>query len=139
MPQSIQTGTVKALIHWAYAICSTRQLFDKRIHTIKQALINNGYSNSMFDVILNTYLEKRIRANSNAIDSHTYHSVYYRKTISAQYKTDEIIIRNTIHKIITCRNKDDKLKVIIYYPSNTIAGLVTRNNQSPKPHPLKQT
>ena len=51
-------STIKALIHRTYKICSEGNA-EQSINVLKQAFINNGYSNTLFDAILHKYKSER--------------------------------------------------------------------------------
>ena len=132
-PERYKTGTVKALIHRNYRIASDWQNFHANISIVKQALINNGYSNTKFDNILNRYLKERIERNPPQLtdpEART-HNLFYRNQYSNAYKTDERILRNIIKENTQCVDNNHKLKLIIYYKSNTINQLVSKNNLTP--------
>ena len=124
-PERYKNGTIKALIHRTYKISSDWQLFNHSIDTLKQTLINNGYSNKLFDRILNTYLNDKLN-NKQAItcDTGRTHTVFYKNQFSLAYKTDEWILQEIMKNNIHCNNSNDTFKLTIYYPSHTTTSLV---------------
>ena len=167
-------GTIKALIHRAYKVSSTWQHFNNSIHKIKQALINNGYANYLFDRILKQYLNRRKeienrnqgtrhesdtvgdrepirvvgsehvedqrRVEGGGVDGATVrHDVYYCNQYSSAHKTDERILRQIIRNNVQCTENNHRLNLVIFYQSNTIKQLVSKNNSTPKQPDLKQS
>lgn len=135
-PDRYKTGTIKALIHRIYKISSNWEIFHSSIANLKQTIINNGYSNSMFDKLLHDYLQKRLTVTDN-VNVHDpqpsqsqIHTVFYKNQYSSSYKTDEKVLRNLIYKNTYCNNENHKLKLIIYYNSNVTAKLVMKNSPS---------
>ena len=75
-PERYKISTIRALIHRTYKISSTWQLFNSEVEKLKQAFINNGYSNNMFDNTLRVYLNS-IQSNSNENQQdHTTHTLF---------------------------------------------------------------
>jgi hypothetical protein len=138
-PERYKIGTVKALIHRTYKITSSWHLFNNNIQQLKQALVNNGYSNSMFDQILMKYLNDINDSNVNTVNGATTHTLMYRNQYSTAYKTDERVIRSIIKNNINCINPDDKLKLIIYYKSHKTSNLIMKNNLCRNQDKLKST
>ena len=58
-PARYKTNTIKGLINRYFKISSSREAFLSSISSLKQAFINNGYSNSEFDRILSKFLHDR--------------------------------------------------------------------------------
>ena len=78
--------------------------FQANISIVKQALIDNGYSNTKFDNILNRYLNENIERNSTQLTDPEIrtHNIFYRYKYSNAYKTDERILLNIIKKYPVC-------------------------------------
>ncbi|KAF2354160.1 hypothetical protein FHG87_015087, partial [Trinorchestia longiramus] len=91
-PQRYKNSTIKALIHRTYKISSSWQLFHSSIVKLKQALINNGYSNTMFDNLLRNYLLK-VNCSTKEEPNRITHTIYYLNQYSSAYKTDERILK----------------------------------------------
>jgi hypothetical protein len=137
-PERYKSGTITALIHRTYKISSTWELFTQTINELKQTLVNNGYSNSIFDGILKKYLEKTFSIASNSNNNGTTHVLYYRNQMSTGYKTDEKVLKQIIKNNINCNNSRDKLQLSIYYKNSRTSSLVMKNSP-PAPADLKRT
>ena len=147
-PESYKTGTIKNLIHRTFKICSDISNCRESINNLKQAFVNNGYSNSLFDKILNKYIDNLPNRQAETSQpppeppdggsNHT-HDIYYKNQFSNAYKTDERVMKNIVHSNVKCKNPNDSLKLIIYYKSATVKSLASRNNNSPPIPPLQQT
>ena len=68
-PERYKESTIKALIHRTYKICSEGNV-EQSINVLKQAFINNGYSNTLFDAILHKYKSER-GMDHNRLNSQT--------------------------------------------------------------------
>ena len=55
-PERYKDGTISALIHRTFKSSSTGSAFQQAIKNLKQLFVNNGYSNSRFDSVLNKYM-----------------------------------------------------------------------------------
>ena len=80
----------------------------------------------MSDRILQSYLS---RIHNDSLpppinDTGQTHTVYYRSQFSAQYKTDERILRNIISTNTECINPAVTLKLVIYYPRHTTSNII---------------
>ena len=60
-PEKYKDGTIKNLIHRTYSISSNPTIFQNSIKSLKQAFVNNGYSNNKFDKVLNQYLDAKFK------------------------------------------------------------------------------
>jgi hypothetical protein len=138
-PDRYKTGTVHALIHRTYKICSDWTMFTNSIQKIKQSLINNGYSNTMFDDALRRYLDRVTTGQTPGSTIGRTHTVYYRNQFSSSYKADENILRKIIMTNVTCTNPDDNLKLQIYYKNAKTSQFIMKNNVNATTEPLKTT
>ena len=126
-PQKYKTATIRALIHRAYKISSTWKLFDSQIKKLKQALINNGYSNTLFDETLKNYLNKILNFN-NSCTPKISHKLYYKNQYSNAYKVDERVLKNIINNNVKCNRPNEKVNLIIYYKSRKTTSLIMKND-----------
>ena len=91
---------------WSQSIhCSTWPLVDRELRRAKQMLINNGYSNSDFDMITLDMIGKYVttphttqRTTRGTPDTI---SICYRSTLTPDWKKDEKVIRDTIRNNAT--------------------------------------
>ena len=139
-PQRYKTGTIKALIIRTYKISSDWSIFHRSIQNLKQALINNGYSNRDFDRVLNSYINptRRQPAPPNISDENT-HEIFYKNQFSEAYKIDERIMKEIVHSNVKCKNQSDKLKLTIYYKSSQVSQFLSRNNSQPEKPDIQKT
>ena len=134
--QQYKNSTIKALIHRTYKISSDWSHFCSSIQTLKQSIVNNGYSNRFFDKILSHYLDTILTPKQQKTNVETY-TIYYKNQYSTAYKTDERILKHIIKTNTHCNNPEDKLKFTVYYKNRYISSLFMRNN-SAKPTPTFQ-
>ena len=139
-PERYKTGMIRTLIQRSYKISSDWTLFEQDIKRLKQTLVNNGYSNSMFDQICNKFLENVNNTSTQIIqDNSEVHTIFYKNQMSNAYKTDEKVLKAILKNNIKCTNDSDKLKVVIYYKNKKTSSLVMRNNLNPVNDDLKQS
>ena len=131
-PERYKRSMMSGLIHRTYKICSSMELFHREIGTLKQLLVNNGYSNRTFDEILNNYLN----CKKSTDDCTTVHNIYYKNFMSEAYKTDEKVLKSIIRRYTKCINEGEKLKLNIYYKSRRTKDLIMKN--SPKLETLQK-
>ena len=134
-PDRYKEGTVKALIHRSYRISSDLTTFHASVEKLKQSFINNGYSNRMFDTILQNFINRthqQDRENPPHTDPDHTHKIYYKNYFSSSYKIDERIMKSIIYNNTSCVNEEDELKLIIYYKSSNVKSTFSRNSETPK-------
>ena len=136
-PEMYKIGTVRALIHRAYKNSSNWNLFQKAIDNIKQSLINNGYSNSLFDKILKTYLEKVNKMNT--IDNTITHTIFYKNQYTNNYKMDERVLKSIVRNNVKCTKENEKLRILIYYKNLKTTNLIMKNNMNTETDDLRKT
>lgn len=139
-PDRYKTGTIKALIHRSYKISSNWQHFQESLRKIKQTLINNGYSNSLFDEILRKYLSK-LNNDDNRIDNiDKTHKLFYKNQYTPAYKTDERILKKIVSENVKCTKPNEKLNLIIYYKNQKTRNLIMKNSPyDPQKSDLQRT
>ena len=107
------------------SISSSWSNFHHSIQNLKQALINNGYTNRLFDSVLSKYLNTVSQTKSH--EQTVSHHVYYRNQFSNAYKTDERVLKHIIRSNTEYKNPQEKLKLIIYYKNPTTTSLIMKN------------
>ncbi|XP_050714204.1 uncharacterized protein LOC126997250 [Eriocheir sinensis] len=65
-------------------------------------------------------------------------NLYYRNYMSTEYKTDERVIKDIIHKNVKPTNAEQTISLIIYYKTSKTANLLIKNRQTPPPAPLQE-
>ena len=138
-PERYKSGVVLALLHRAFKISSDWTLFNIEVMRIKQVLINNGYSNQVFDTHLRSFLTKHHQPAPSINSTGTNHLVFYCNQMSSAYKTDERILKSIVYNNTRCTQPDDKLQLVTYYRNKKTASLIMKNNLNPPADMLKQT
>ena len=67
--------------------------------------------------------------NASADDENIHH-VFYKNQYNDSYKIDERVMRQIVYNNVRCVNPKERLKLIIYYKSQTVTSLVYSNNDS---------
>ena len=96
---------------------------------IRQVVVNNGYSNSNFDEIVNRQLNRYI-TNSNELSTSTDIIVNYEGIYTQSYKKDEKVIKDIVMHNCRATNPNTNLKLRIYYKNPKTSSLVIKNNLS---------
>ena len=138
-PQRYKSGVIHALLHRAFKISSEWTAFALEVDRIKQVLINNGYSNTLFDSMLRSFLSRIAQPPPVAETNGVTHTVYYCNQMSSAYKTDERILKSIVTNNTRCTHPDDTLKLVIYYTNRKTSSMVMKNNLTSSPDPLRQT
>ena len=138
-PTKYKTSVIKGFLYRAKTLCSDRADMMLEIKRTKQILVNNGYSNSAIDKEIKTFLQNMNKERSRNQESGTTHTVYYRNFMNNQYKKGKEVLKEILHENVTFKNKDDKLKLIVYYKSTKTSNLVMKNNLAKKPRELMKT
>ena len=126
-PQRNKDGTIKALTHRRYKTSSNWHLFHDSMQILKQSLINNGYSNPLFDSILSNYTNKLNFKRENSNQTVLLNKIYYKNQYSEAYKTDERILRQIVKNNTTCTKQNERIQLVIYYERNTVSNLITHS------------
>ena len=58
-PERYKVGMIRGLIDRTHKISSSIEIFNVECNKLKQLLINNGYSNSLFDCVLKKYVQQK--------------------------------------------------------------------------------
>ena len=86
---------------------------------LKQLLINNGYSNSLFDCVLKKYVQQK-QTQSQETPNQTL-DLFYRNQMTSSYKIDEKVLKNIIKQNIKCTNENESIKLNIYYKNRKVS------------------
>ena len=103
----------------------------------KQILINNGYPNSLVDGEIRKFLSHDARPKQT--NTNVTHTIFYKNYMNYKYRQDEKSIKDVIKSNVTLKNKNDRIKILIYYKSTRTKELFMKNNLSPKPRDLSKT
>ena len=121
---------------WSQSIhCSTWPLVDRKLRRVKQMLINNGYSNSDFDMITHDMIDKYVttphttqRTTRGTPDTI---SICYRNTLTPAWKKYEKVIRDIIRKNVTPVQPEHIIRLKVNYKTpRTSSRIMQKSHQS---------
>ena len=135
---SYKTGVIRAYIRRALKNCSSWDLLHRELERVRRILVNNGYSNSDFDANVKKLLHDHLFKMEKPTKTEDI-KVFYRSTMTPVWKRDEQAIRDIVRKNCKTTNREQKLKVQVYYTSPRTSSLVMQNNLSRNTSTLKQT
>ena len=93
-PERYEVGMIRGLIDRTHKISSSIEIFNVECNKLKQLLINNGYSNSLFDCVLKKYVQQK-QFQSQETPNQTL-DLFYRNQMTSSYKIDEKVLKNII-------------------------------------------
>ena len=136
-------SVIRSYVRRALTHCSSWPLVHCELKRVRQMLVNNGYSNTDFDIISRDMISKHMdRDTTTAARTQTQTindvTLYYKNTLTPAWKKDEKVIRDIVTKTIRPVNQNDRIRLVIYYKSPRTASLVMRND-STKTTTMKQT
>ena len=134
-PERYKVGMIRGLIDRTHKISSSIEIFNVECNKLKQLLINNGYSNSLFDCVLKKYVQQK-QSQSQETPNQTL-DLFYRNQMTSSYKIDEKVLKNIIKQNIKCTNENESIKLNIYYKNRKVSNLVMKN--SPNTTELQRT
>ena len=102
-------------------------------------LVNNGYSNRLFDSVVNIMLNSALTDEQATTSQNNDIHLFYRNSLTPACKQDEKAIKDILNKNVTTTDPTKSLKLKIYYNSPKTSQLVMKNNHSKQHSPLKQT
>ena len=97
-PERYKVGMIRGLIDRTHKISSSIEIFNVECNKLKQLLINNGYSNFLFDSVLKKYVQQK-QSQSQETSNQT-HDLFYRNQMASSYKIDEKVLKNIIKQNI---------------------------------------
>ena len=124
-PERYKVGMIRSLIDRTHKISSSIEIFNVECNKLKQLLINNGYSNSLFDCILKKYVQQK-QSQPQETPNQT-HDRFYRNQMTSSYKIDEKVL-NIIKQNIKCTNENESIKLNIYFKNRKVSNLVMKNS-----------
>ena len=128
MHERYKVGMIRGLIDRTHKISSSIEIFNVECNKLKQLLINNGYSNSLFDCILKKYVQQK-QSQPQETPNQT-HDLFYRNQMTSSYKIYEKVLKNIIKQNINCTNENESIKLNIYYKNRNVSNLVMKNTQT---------
>lgn len=132
-------SVVFSFLNRAYKISQNWLDFHKEVEYIKQMLINNNYSNSNVDALINKFVQNKQEIATSHTTNTDVIPVYYHNQTHKNCPLDEKILKEIVYNNTKCCDPKQKLKVICYYKNVKTGNLVMRNNMGPKLPNLSQT
>ena len=80
-PERYKVGMIRGLIDRTHKISSSIEIFNVECNKLKQLLINNGYSNSLFDCVLKKYVQQK-QSQSQETPNQTL-DLFYRNQMTS--------------------------------------------------------
>ena len=106
------------------------------VKNIKQTLVDNNFPNKLIDQQINQYLHNIHKNSNNNSNNNTNRiNLYNMNQIHKNYKVDEQIITNIIHRHIKPNEPQKWIKLIIYYIKFKTSNLLVKNNTNSPPIP----
>ena len=133
-----KNSVVINFLNRAYKVTNSWHDFHNEVLIMKQMLINNNYSNSVVDRLVEKFVQGKLN-KCISIEQKVNIPIYYHAQMHKNYKTDEKILKDIIAINTKCSNPDEKLNVVIYYKNRRTSNLIMRNNLTSDPSPLCQT
>lgn len=130
-------GVIRAYVKRALNICSTWPLLHHELNHIRQMLVNNGYSNTDFDIVTNKMIERHLseRPATRRDDI----MVFYQNTFTSAYEKDEKAVRDIVMRNCKPTDEDKKIRFVPYYRNPRTSSLVMRNNMAGRSDKLART
>ena len=125
---SYKKGVIRAYIKRAIKVCSSWHTLHKELEHVRQMLVDNGYSNTDFDLLTNKILEEFRSSHRPHKPNHI--NIFYNNTFTNSYKKDEKAIRDIINRNCQPTNEDSEIRLIIYYRNPRTSSLIMKNNLS---------
>ena len=139
-PKRYTSSTISAYVRRAISHCSTWKDMHLELDRLTQVLINNGYSNNDVHKTIEQQMDKWYTETTTTTTTNASNHIklYYQNQMSTEYKMDEKILRDIIHKNVKPSNKDTDIKLIIYYRTRKTAQLILRNKIMNVKTPLQE-
>ena len=128
-PFRYKKAIINNLISHAKLISSPKTIFYKEVENIKQALINNGFTNYIVDEQIKCMIKNVNQQNKHCTtppSQQTYIKLCYCNQMHYNYKLDEKILKTLIHKNILPTDPNKKIKLVIYYNKFKTSNLVIK-------------
>ncbi|KAG0711888.1 hypothetical protein GWK47_019634 [Chionoecetes opilio] len=110
------------------------------LERITQVLINNGYAYSDVALVTKRIVDKRYTNQENTTPTTSDPiKLFYKNHMSSDYKTDEKIIKDIIHRNVRPIDQERPLALIIYYKTRKTSQLLLRNTPHVTRCPFKKT
>ena len=133
-----KVSVVNNYINRAYKVTTNWSDFHNELVFIKQMLVNNDYSNSLIDNLINKFINHKITPDKQEAPK-TIIPIYYNNQMHNNYKLDERIIKELINDNTQCIDQNNKINVRIYYRNLKTCNLIMKNNPGSRLQPLEQS
>ena len=122
-----------SFLNRAFKVSQTWHAFHEEVQHIKQMLVNNNYSNTKVDALINKFVNKKLTSTAAShTDSTDTIPIYYHNQTHGNCELDEKILKDIVYKNVKCCIPDKKIKLICYYKNIKTFNLVMKNNSRPK-------
>ena len=137
-PVQYKSSVIKGFLYRAKKLCSDHSDMILEIKRAKQILINNGYSNLEVEKEIKTFLGSLSKPPLGP-GKGTIHTLYYQNFMNTKHREDERVLKKILKDNVILKDKDDKLKLVVFYKNMKTRNLVMRNNMTKKPRELAKT
>ena len=132
IPQNYKISLVKILVHRAYRLCSTWDLFHKEVERITKNLINNNFPQSVVQKTIMETIEKLYQPKQD-IDSNTQPiTFYFRVTDLNTFIGDKVFLKQAIAKHITPNDPTRRIDLRIYYKPRKMSSCFSLRPKRPE-------
>ena len=122
-----KNSVVVSYLNRAYKVTQNWNDFHLELKHMKQILVNNNFSNTNIDSLINKFISSKLGPQNTEIKKHTI-PIFYQAQTHGNSKLDERIINSIILKNIKCKNPESKLKLVTYYKNCRASNLVMKND-----------
>ncbi|XP_050718033.1 uncharacterized protein LOC126999444 [Eriocheir sinensis] len=136
-PERYRRSVISAFVKRALTHTSVWAAANTELKRVSQLLANNGYPQQEIDDGIKRRLDNFMSPEPKENDTSRI-TLYYKNTMSSEYKEDEKTLKKIIHKNVTPTNPDTKLDLIIFHKSRKTANLIMRNSCLPPTSPLQE-
>ncbi|XP_050717411.1 uncharacterized protein LOC126999050 [Eriocheir sinensis] len=136
-PERYRRSVISAFVKRALTHTSVWAAANTELKRVSQLLANNGYPQQEIDDGIKRRLDNFMSPEPKEKDPSRI-ILYYKNTMSSEYKEDEKTLKKIIHKNVTPTNPDTKLDLIIFHKSRKTANLIMRNSCLPPTSPLQE-
>ena len=137
--EKYKNSVIVNYLNRAYKITENWQEFHIELQHIKQMLVNNNYSNTKIDTLINTFIQQKQVQRNTMQSSKNSIQIYYNNQMHQNYVIEERVIKDIIKNNTKTIDPTQKLNIIFYYKNPKCSNLVMKNNLSAKPTTLQQT
>ena len=139
-PERYRRSVISAFVKRALTHTSTWEAATTELKRISRLLANNGYPQHEIDEGIRRRLDTFMSPQQQQEQQETpILTLFYKNSMSTQYKEDEKTLRNIINNNVKPTHPDTKLNLIIYYKTRRTASLIMKNSCLPSTSQLQET